>query len=325
LGPNFIHFFSVKIFFLLNPSKPRRLWDLRDSAARAARPFGWTARFGEIDRQRPRHMDQLLTQAAEEGCRRVVAVGGDGTLHQTLNALRRLRRLDALELGVVPAGTCNDFARAMGLQPRRLAEALRAACGESPRPTDVGRMTAGAEDALFINNAGFGRRPPSPLPSSALKEEGSASAKEWPRGRAKALKTLRSFASNPLNVRWERGQIQGEFFMGMACNAPFFSRGLYFSKNSSANDGLLDVYLLPRMPRWRLLPLLLKGKLGRPIRSRHMIALRAAQLEVESETDLWPQADGEPAGRAVRKVAFSVFEEKAMVVFPKHAWLMPSY
>jgi len=106
------------------------------------------------------------------------------------------------------------------------------------------------------------------------------------------------------------------FFMGMACNAPFFSKGLYFSKNLRVNDGFLNFFLLPTMPKWKLLPLLFMGKLGRPVRSRHMITLRVQRLTIEAQSDLWPQADGEPPLKATRKITFSIASEKANIIVP---------
>ena len=104
--------------------------------------------------------------------------------------------------------------------------------------------------------------------------------------------------------------------MGMACNAPFFSKGLYFSKNPRVNDGFLDFFLLPTMPKWKLLPLLFMGKLGRPVRSRHMITLRVHRLTIESQSDLWPQADGEPPLKATRKVIlFHIAGESRISLF----------
>jgi len=286
-----------KIFFLLNPSQPKRQWDLRELAAQTAHRRGWTARFGQVERDRPQSSERLLRQALEEDCSRLVVVGGDGTLHRAINGLHHLKKLPSLEVAVVPAGTCNDFARALGLFPTHLEEAFESACVDHPCETDLGRI----DGELFINNAGFGRRI-----TNAAK-------------RAKPLKTLRSFSPVTLRATWEKGSIEGTFFMAMACNAPFFSRGYYFSKNPRVNDGLLDIFLLPTMAKWKLLPLLLMGRLGRPVRSRHMVMLKVHALNIESDGDLWPQADGEPPAGAVRRISFEVAPEKAMIIAPSHS------
>jgi len=68
---------------------------------------------------------------------------------------------------------------------------------------------------LFLNNAGFGRKPPPPGK------------------RPKPFQTLRSF--NPVHIRakWDKGAIEGSFYMALICNAPYFSGGLHFSKMST--------------------------------------------------------------------------------------------
>ena len=263
-------------------------------AARNARSFGWTPRFGEVDRSLPHSTDRLLDQALEEGCSRVVAVGGDGTLHRTVNWLAQRKVLQTMELATVPAGTCNDFARFIGLRRRRVENGFRVACSGKAKPTDMGLMNA----ELFLNNAGFGRKP-------------SAPGKK-----PRPLQAIRAFRPTLLRARWDKGSIEGSFYMALICNAPYFSRGLHFSKNIRLDDGLLDVYLMPAIPKWRVLSLFALGRLGRPARFKRLVALRVPRLEVTAESDLWPQADGEPPIKPVRRVAFSVSPQKAMIVIP---------
>src|SRR5438132_12891778 len=129
----------MKLFFLINPSRAKKQWDYREMASRAARRYGWTARFGQIERGQPQSTDHLRRQALEEECSRLVVIGGDGTLHAALNSLYQLKKLGSLSIGVVPGGTCNDFARALGLFPRRLEDALAVACTGEPRETDLGK------------------------------------------------------------------------------------------------------------------------------------------------------------------------------------------
>jgi diacylglycerol kinase (ATP) len=284
----------MKIFFLLNPSRRQSMWDLREQAARAAKRSGSTPRFGEVDRLQVHSTEHLLGQAIEEGCSRVVGIGGDGTLHEIINRLAQKKRLSKMEVAVVPAGTCNDFARSLGLRERRLGQAFEVACAGKPRLTDLGQM----DSKLFLNNAGIGRRP--------LAQ----------RRRLLPLQTLRRFQPIPLRIRWDRGSIEGSFFMTLVCNAPFFSGGLHFSSSLNTQDGLLDVYLVPALPKWQLLPILAWAKLGRPARFRRLVSLRVTRMEIEASADLWPQADGEPPLKALRHVVFAVSPEKAMIVTP---------
>lgn len=284
----------MKIFFLLNPTRVKNRWDWREPAAREAKRAGCIPRFGEVDRFQPHSTERLLDQALEEGCSRVVVVGGDGSLHRAINHLAHRQELSKIEIGIVPAGTCNDFARFLGQRRKRVEDAFRLACSGKATPFDLALM----DKEYFINNAGFGRRP------------------DPPGRRKRPLQTLRSFRPLHLKARWDKGAIEGLFYMGLVCNAPYFSGGLHFSKESNLRDGLLDVYLIPAMSKWKLLPILALGRMGRPVKSKRLISLKVSQISFETDQDIWPQADGEPPASARRQIRFSVSTEKAMIVSP---------
>src|SRR4051812_27383065 len=118
----------MKIFFLLNPSRAKNSWSYREIGARQAKRHGWNPRFGEVDRTLAHSTEQLIDQALQEDCSRLVVIGGDGSLHRVINILSQRKKLSSLELAVIPAGTCNDFARFLGLRRRRLENAFRLAC-----------------------------------------------------------------------------------------------------------------------------------------------------------------------------------------------------
>src|SRR5258708_22903954 len=117
-------------------------------AARQAKRFGWSPRFGEVDRTLPHSTERLLDQALEEDCSRIVVIGGDGSLHRTINALAQKKRLASCELAVVPAGTCNDFAQFMKLNRRRIEQPCRIASSGKSTETRLGLM----HRELFLYN-----------------------------------------------------------------------------------------------------------------------------------------------------------------------------
>jgi diacylglycerol kinase (ATP) len=87
-------------------------------------------------------------QRAAQGKDLIVASGGDGTLHATLNALWESR--EGLAFAVVPMGTGNDFAHTLDL-PDDPVEAARAIAGGGSKSIDVGRATQEDTERLFIN------------------------------------------------------------------------------------------------------------------------------------------------------------------------------
>ena len=105
-----------------------------DDAVEAARTVLAAAGPAElVTTQTPEELDAALLAAAG---RLVVLAGGDGSLHLTVTRLRRLGLLAQVPLGLVPLGTGNDLARALGL-PLDPADAARLVLSEPPRPLDL--------------------------------------------------------------------------------------------------------------------------------------------------------------------------------------------
>ena len=95
----------------------------------------------------PRHATELAREAAGRGAETVIAFGGDGTLTETAAGLRHTRTA----LGVVPAGTGNDFVKTIGT-PREWRAALEFILTHPPRPVNSGMMN----DRFFLNVGGAG-------------------------------------------------------------------------------------------------------------------------------------------------------------------------
>ena len=103
------------------------------------------------------HEDELVEALADRGERRLVVIGGDGSLHAAINALDRVGGLDPRQpVGIIPRGTGNDLAGALGLSLDPVAAADAVLTG-SPRPLDVLRDDDGG---LVVNavHAGVGAR-----------------------------------------------------------------------------------------------------------------------------------------------------------------------
>ena len=103
-----------------------------------------------VMRQRPGDATVAARQAVERKFDVVIAAGGDGTLNEVVNGL--VGHEFRPKFGIIPVGTTNDFARAIGV-PRSIEEAADIICEGKTVPLDLGR----ANDTYFINIAGGGR------------------------------------------------------------------------------------------------------------------------------------------------------------------------
>ncbi|USS85600.1 diacylglycerol kinase [Fructilactobacillus myrtifloralis] len=94
-------------------------------------------------------------RVAHEGFDLVVAAGGDGTINEVINGIAPLEQRP--NLGIIPAGTTNDFARALGIPRADFVEAARVITQGRLIPMDVGKASNDEITKYFINIAAGGR------------------------------------------------------------------------------------------------------------------------------------------------------------------------
>ncbi len=144
---------AVRALLVVNPAATALTPRLRDVLAHA---LSSEVRLEVRETKSRTHATELAAQASAEGCDVVVALGGDGTVNEVVNGLLADGPGPHVPaLGVVPAGSTNVFARALGLPNApveaagALLDALRA---ERRRTVGLGQV----EDRWFTFNAGFG-------------------------------------------------------------------------------------------------------------------------------------------------------------------------
>jgi diacylglycerol kinase family enzyme len=170
--------------------------------------------------------------ASARGIERVVVAGGDGSIGC---AAVLARRID-VPLGVVPAGTANDFARAVELPTDLERATVLAATGEQLREVDLARV----DDQPFVNVASVGLAPKAAEKAKPLK--GGLKALAYPIGAAAAAIT-----SRPMSVV---ATVDGETaWSGKAWQAMVASTGAFggWAQTGRTEDGdrQLDLVVIP--------------------------------------------------------------------------------
>ena len=227
--------------------------------------------------------------AAELGGRfdRVVCAGGDGTLHETVNGLMRLE--ERPELGYVPSGTTNDFAKNLRL-PRGMENRARTAAAGVPQALDIGRIN----DRYFVYVAAFGAFTDLPYntPQNAKSVFGHLAYL------AGVGVRLPSISASPMTVEHDGGVIEDEFAFGMVTNTTS-AGGFKIASTSQValDDGLFEVALVhrPKTPaHWQII---IKSLLSMEPDSHGMVKmLRTSRLKITfQEAQPWT-LDGEYGG-----------------------------
>jgi len=190
------------------------------------------------------HEDELVEALADRGERRLVVIGGDGSLHAAINALDRVGGLDPRRpVGIIPRGTGNDLAGALGLSLDPVAAADAVLTG-SPRLLDVLRDDDGG---LVVNavHAGVGAR----ASAEAERFKGRLGTAAFPLGAAVAGVTtpgldLRVEVDGVVVAHeeggWTADGSTGVLLLGV-CNGPRIAGGTPLAPGALPDDGLADV------------------------------------------------------------------------------------
>jgi diacylglycerol kinase (ATP) len=210
---------------------------------------------------------------------RVVVAGGDGSLALAAEQAERL----GVPLGVVPAGTANDFAVRMGL-PEDIEEAARlAATGERTRKVDIAEIG----DRSFLNVASLGLAPAAAEAAHDLKERLGTLAY--------AVGALRAGTSEePFEARVTCDG--SELFDGEAWQITVGSTGAFGGGSqidADADDGLLDVVVIEGGPRAALARRAFGLRRGDVEEQAGVHDSRGAAIEVECGADESLNIDGE--------------------------------
>ena len=233
----------------------------------------------------------------------ILIFGGDGTVHRHLAALVALK----LPVLVVPCGSGNDFARALGLG--RTSDALAAwrkflSGNNNTRMIDVGRITP-----LGRPEPGLSRDMP-PLyfccaGGIGLDGEIARRANRLPRWlRAHGgyvlsfMPALVGFQPVPIRIlafHEERGETRRErrIFVAVFANAPSYGGGMKVAPRAMLDDGELDVCIVRELPKLRLLCLFPSVYFGRHLAVPEVEYYRATSLRLETARPLDVYADGE--------------------------------
>ena len=221
--------------------------------------------------EKPGHATDLARQAASaDDCTGVVSVGGDGTAFEVACGLMNT----GVPMGIIPAGTGNDFIKTVGL-PKKPLDALEFILTHDARPVDVG----GLNDRLFLNVCGTG------FDVTVL--DYTTAAKKYCRGLLPYLIGLiRGIAHyKPVYVRFtaDGHTEEREVLICSIANGRFFGGGIAICPEAGADDGLLDLVIAEHQPRWKLpflVPSLLMGGIDKFSFTTHK---RCREVEIYSK------------------------------------------
>jgi len=241
--------------------------------------------------------------AAPDEADAILLFGGDGTIHRHLPQLVKL----GLPVLVVPAGSGNDFAHALGLQ--RVRDSLRAwerFCqgARNVREIDLGTITAKGQ--VGTRDSGLAARYFCCVAGVGLDSEVSRRANQlprWLRGHGGyALSLLPAlFCFAPFRLRLQTKEDAGEWtvrsdqptMLAAFANAPFYGDGMKIAPRAEMNDGLLDVCAIQGIDAFKLFCMFPTVYGGQHLQIKEVEYFQTKRARIETEHPMDVYADGE--------------------------------
>lgn len=278
---------SRKVKIILNPmADMHNAWRVANDLRPVINEYGGADWSGTVY---PTHATALAQQAGEQGYDMVIAMGGDGTVHEVVNGLMQLPESQRPILGVVPVGSGNDFAHAIGV-PLQSDRALAHALNGEPSLIDVGVMTDDhGRREYFDNTLGIGFDAVVTIRSHKL-----------PLLRGFLMYLTAVIQTIILNHDAARMQLETdgrkseqENLMLVMCNGPREGGGFLVAPDAKVDDGVLHFAMIEKCSRltmFSIVPRVMAGTHG----SFKEVTLGACKkMSLKADRPLYIHADGE--------------------------------
>ncbi|HLI56562.1 MAG TPA: diacylglycerol kinase family protein [Actinomycetota bacterium] len=245
--------------------------------------------------ERRHHALELARGAIDNGSRFLVAVGGDGTIHEVVNGMMGPdgpRNPEAV-LGIVSAGSGSDFARTFGL-PDDVTHGLQHLTGDGYVEIDCGRVT-------YTTEEGEATRYFPNIAEAGLGADVVVRAEHLPRrlGRSRYLVgfwlSLARFKPCSGRVQVAERSYEGRIANVVVANCQFFGGGMHVAPKASPMDGRFDV-LVQTGSKSDYVATIRKIFKGTHIPSPNIKEFRGRRVEVTTSRPVRLEADGEPLG-----------------------------
>ncbi|HAF70271.1 TPA: diacylglycerol kinase [Candidatus Acetothermia bacterium] len=262
---------------ILNPAADRGRAGLREPELRLALDSAGLA-YELVRTQGPGHASHLARTAVEEAGL-IIAAGGDGTVNEVAQGLVGSQ----VPLGVLPVGSGNDYARALGL-PKDLTAAARHIAQASPKGVDVGWVGG----RYFLNSMGMGIDGQIALDYRRMRLLRGELGYLW----ATCLEILR-FRAFQAEIEGEGWRFSGKLLSTAVMNGPYAGGGFYLAPRARPDDGLLDVVVVgdyPRVVRFSVLP---KTRDGSYLALRRVQLKHGTSLTIRADRPVPVHMDGE--------------------------------
>jgi diacylglycerol kinase (ATP) len=263
--------------------------------------------------ERPEHLIELAAQAARDGAELVVAVGGDGTLSETVNGL--MLAGGGSDVATIPLGTGMDFVRTYGI-PTRFDDAVRTALDGATRRIDVGRVsyltwTGEAAERYVVNVGSVGM-------SAAVAQRANTMSKALG-GRATffyaLVRVFLAWRNTEIEVTLDEARRSARMHDVIVANGRYHGGAMRLAPDAEPDDGLFDVLMIGDVNKIDFLTTAPKLYRGTHLSHPKVDLVKAHTVAVDARERLPIELDGEQVGTTPAR--FEIVPSALRVRVPK--------
>ena len=261
----------------------------------------------------PGHAIELAQQAGEQGYDMVIAMGGDGTVHEVINGLMKVPAEKRPVLGIVPVGSGNDFAHGITVSSKP-TEALAHALDGAASTVDLGLMTdEHGRNEYFDNTLGIGFGAMVTIRSHQLPV-----VRGFLMYLTAVIQTIiLNHNAMAMQIETDDQKWQQSVIYLVICNGPREGGGFLIAPEAKIDDGLFHYAMITNVSRvmmFRIVPEVMKGTHGR---FKQVRMGTCKKFSLSADRPLYIHADGEiftGPGTDLRKVSFEILPNALKVV-----------
>lgn len=276
-----------KVKLIVNPNADLgRAWQISGNLRPIVEEFGGADWSGTVY---PTHAVELARTAAEDGYQIVIAVGGDGTAHEVANGLMQAPRERRPGMGIVPVGSGNDFAHAVGMDASPYV-ALKQIFNGKPKPIDVGRLRDNhGRQEYWVNTLGIGFDA-----TATIRSRRFTAVRGFFVYLLAVLQTIALNHDAPnMQIQTDEEQWSRQQLMMVLCNGPREGGGFHVQPAARVDDGLFhyaSIGKVSRLMMLRILPEVMRGTHGR---MKDVRMGKFTNLTLQADAPLYIHMDGE--------------------------------
>jgi len=244
------------------------------------------------------HAIILTRKYINEGYRKIIVVGGDGTMNEVINGIFVQKRFETSEiiLGMIPVGTGNDWGRMFGIS-HNYEEAVRTILASKTFIQDAGKVIFQNNERTlqryFVNIAGLGFDAMVVKKTNQLKDNGKSNPLIY---KYNIFTSLFSFKSPKATIEVDGKAVTNNVFSVSVGICKYNGGGMMPLPDASADDGLFDLTVIKKIARWDVIRSMKRLYDGTIVTHPKVETYQGKSIKISSNTNIFLETDGESLG-----------------------------